>query len=161
MAPVVERSSLRAMPSRREAFQALASDDAAISADACDVLIEAYAALGGICDGDHLAERMRVLHGQPLSMLARLIVQRELITVERRGSIVVPLFQLDGSTWLPRPAVRRVVRELRDVYNDLELAWWFVQANPLLAGRSPVVEIEFTPEAVLDAARAEHFIARW
>ncbi|HTP73452.1 MAG TPA: hypothetical protein VML58_14635, partial [Burkholderiaceae bacterium] len=100
-------------------MRAVATDDAALAADACDVPVEAYAALGGICDGDHLAERMRVLHGQALSMLARLIVQRELITVERRGAILVPLFQLDRSTWLPRPAVRRVVRELRDVYDDL------------------------------------------
>jgi hypothetical protein len=112
-----------------------------------------------VSHGEEVALAMRRLHPQPLSMRARWIVGRELICFERRGATLLPDFQFDASTWLPRPCVRRVVRELRDVCDDVELASWFVSSNAWLEERTPAEAIETQPEAVLDAARADRFIA--
>jgi hypothetical protein len=122
---------------------------------------EEYAAHGGVWDGDALALRMRCLHRQPLSMLARWIVGREVVCFERFGATLLPAFQFDAATFLPRPCVRRVVRELRDVYDDEELARWFVSDNGLLDDRVPADVVVAEPDAVLEAARAGRFIARW
>jgi hypothetical protein len=70
-----------------------------------------YGRHGGVSHGEEVALAMRRLHPQPLSMLARWIVGRELICFEWRGATLLPDFQFDASTWLPRPCVRRVVRE--------------------------------------------------
>jgi hypothetical protein len=50
---------------------------------------------------------------------------------------------------------------LRDVYDDHDLASWFAHGNELLGGGSPASVIDSDPDAVLDAARTDAFIARW
>jgi hypothetical protein len=54
-----------------------------------------------------------------------------------------------------------VVRELRDVYDDEELARWFVGDNEALGGRVPADVVATEPDAVLEAARTDRFIAGW
>jgi hypothetical protein len=98
-------------------------------------------------------------HRLPLSLLGRWIVGRELVCRTWRETILLPVFQMDAATWLPRPTVRRAVRELRDVYDDHELALWFVRAHPMLAGCAPAAAIGAEPEAVVEAARADRFLA--
>jgi hypothetical protein len=51
------------------------------------------------------------------------------------------------------------VRELRGVYDDLEIADWFVRDNAFLDDRAPADVIGTRPQAVLDAARADRFIS--
>ena len=124
-------------------------------------LCQRYLVHGGVSDGDTLALRMRQLYRQPLSMLARWIVGREVVCYERGGAVLLPEFQFDAATLLPLPCVRRVVRELRDVYDDEELARWFVGDNASLGGRVPADVVEAEPDAVLQAARADRFVSHW
>ena len=160
----MDSSSLR-FPSARTAFAvrrgvSSACPEEAITADhRCAELFARYAARGGVSNGDVVALRMRHVHRQPLSMLARWIVDREVICYGWCGTTWLPDFQFDARSSLPHPCVRRVVRELRGVYDDLEIADWFVRDNAFLDDRAPADVIGTRPEAVLDAARADRFIS--
>ena len=126
------------------------------------VLLAAYAPLGGVCDGDEVLSSLRCTgQQQPLSLLARLIVDREVIAVCCHGTTLLPIFQFDRTSWLARADVRRVVRQLRSVLDALDLGLWFATPNVALSGRCPASEIDTDAQAVLQAARLEHFIARW
>ena len=125
------------------------------------MLVELYAAYGGLADGDAVALQMRRLHSQPLSLLGRWIADRELVSCVWRGTVLLPVFQMDAGTWLPRPGVRRAVRELRDAYDDVELALWFARPHPIVRGRAPAAALDAEPDLVVEAARADRFLARW
>jgi hypothetical protein len=58
-----------------------------------------------------------------------------------------------------RPELSQVFAELTPVYDPWELASWFAQANPWLAQRIPADMLYTDPSAVLQAARADRFIA--
>ena len=53
-----------------------------------------------------------------------------------------------------------VVQELRDAFDDWDLALWFAESNAWLCGAAPVDVIGGDPVAVLHAARADRLIAR-
>ena len=59
-----------------------------------------------------------------------------------------------------RPAVSEIVRELRDAYDDWELALWFASRNEWLDHASPVEAIRCDAAAAVRAARIDRFIAR-
>jgi hypothetical protein len=131
------------------------------SRQVCTDLVRAYAPYGGVADADALALRLRRLHRQPLSLPARWIVAREVVCFQDRGVNFLPNFEFDEATLLPRPSVRRVVRELRNVCENLDLAQWFVSSNPSLEALPPVAVIDAEPDRVLEAARADRFLASW
>jgi hypothetical protein len=120
-----------------------------------------YVAHGGVSEDHAIVLRMRRLYCQPLSVLARWIVDREVISFQWRGATLLPDFQFDPSTWQPRPCVGRVVRELLDVYDDLELARWFVNPNVWLDGRLPADVVVSSPDDVFEAAGKDRFVAGW
>ena len=152
--------SLSSARERTVRLRRSAGDDLA-SRRACTDLLRAFERFGGVADADTIALRMRRLHNQPVSMVARWIVAREVVCFHDRGITFLPHFEFDAATWLPRPSVRRVVRELRDVYDDLDLARWFVSDNPSLDARPPVALIEGEPDRVLEASHADRFLASW
>jgi hypothetical protein len=164
--PHAAATSARSSGSRCLAVARERTHDANASAPAAAVvdhrsfafLADGYACHGGLIDGDSLAGRMRAVHGQPLSTLARWIVAREVVCATRHGATWLPLFQWDLATWAPRPVVRRIVRELRSVLDDEELAVWFIRPNGFLAERPPVARIDEAPDEVLEAARADRFV---
>ena len=49
--------------------------------------------------------------------------------------------------------------ELRPVFDDLELALWFVTPNDWLGGARPAFAMHHSLPAVLQAARADRFVA--
>jgi hypothetical protein len=59
----------------------------------------------------------------------------------------------------PLPSVVDVVEELRDVFDDLELALWFVSPNAWLGHAAPVDLVNRDDETMLQAARADRFVA--
>jgi len=71
----------------------------------------------------------------------------------------IPMFQLD----LPGPKVaagpQHVVAELGGSFDGWALACWFVEPNSWLASRSPIECLSSRLPDVLEAARADRFVA--
>jgi hypothetical protein len=88
-------------------------------------------------------------------------VRREVVSVSWRAQIWLPMFQFERPSLDIRPAVSDVIVALRQVYDDWELAEWFVRPHDVLAGRVPAIELACDPGAVKEAARRDRFVNRW
>jgi hypothetical protein len=97
---------------------------------------------------------------QPISCLARMIVSRQVVSLASRSVVLLPIFQFDLATMSLRDGPHRALLELDGVFDDWELARWFVQPNDWLQDAAPIERIENDLTAVLQAARADRFIAR-
>ena len=118
-----------------------------------------YVRQGGLATGDAVA---RLLRGpQPLSTLARWIVDRRIVSFSWQSRILVPLFQFEPTTLQPRPGVLDAVAELSPVLDDWALAAWFAEPNAWLGNRRPIDVVVDDPAEVLEAARADRQIVRW
>ena len=62
---------------------------------------------------------------QPLSIVGRWLADRAAVQFSWRSQIWVPCFQFAGNPMSIRPAVTDIILELRDAYDDWELALWF------------------------------------
>lgn len=131
-----------------------------IEARQIDGLIRCYRQGGGLLEANALAVRMRARCAQPVSRLARWIVSRDIVVIAANGALLVPLFQLDEAGCEVRPAVGRVLLELHGVFDDRETAQWFVQPNAWIDDRWPMDLLDSDPHAVVEAARADRYIAR-
>jgi hypothetical protein len=106
------------------------------------------------------ANRMALLRsGRPASVLARQMCMRESIWLTGHGRIWLPLFQFDPHTMSIRDEVLAVTTELRQVFDESDIASWFVEPNSWLGNRAPVTVIDEDPGEVLEIARADRFIA--
>lgn len=113
---------------------------------------------GGMAGSDQVAELLSRRTDQPISKLARWIVDRDVLSVSWRSRLVLPLFQFDLTMMMPRGPVREVIRGLAPVLGDWALALWFARRNDLLRGVAPVDVIVRDPWAVFDAARQERLL---
>ncbi len=120
----------------------------------------AYAAGGGIMDGDTITSLVREHSSQPISRVARWIVGREVVQFRCLADTLFPLFQFDLATMSIRPGAQRVIAELAPAFDDMELAQWFVRRNTCLAGAMPVDLVDSQLPAVLAAARTDRFVLR-
>src|SRR5205085_220740 len=102
------------------------------------VLERAFRKTGGIVCGDDLASLLRGRWEQPLSKVARWIVGRHAVSFTWRSAILLPMFQFDPPSLALRPSVADVVEELRDVFDDWDLASWFAEPNAWLGDAAPV-----------------------
>jgi hypothetical protein len=114
---------------------------------------------GGLVSGDELVRHLRRHHEQPISTLARWIVERQVVSLSWQGQTLLPMFQFEPSDMGMNPAVAASVRELKDIFDDWDLALWFARPNIWLFDRAPVQLIVSDPLAVRNAARADRFIA--
>jgi len=137
-------------------------------------LASRFAQSGGVVTGDQLAELLRgalsagdgaasaAAVGQPISVVARWIVSRGALAFACPQGWLLPMFQFDLARTSPsilRPGVAAVLAELDDVYEGVELALWFVTPNNWLSGAQPAHILRSNPEAVLQAARADRYVA--
>jgi len=120
----------------------------------------AFSRTGGLLCGTEVVHRMRRHHGQALSLLARWIVCRSIVSFEWQGQILVPMFQFDAGDMTVRGAAAETLRELVDVFDDWEAAYWFVRPHAWLDNAAPVDVIDRDPVAVVHAARVDRFVAR-
>ena len=120
-----------------------------------------FRSTGGLVSGDQVVELMRRRVEQPLSLVARWIHERRIVSYEWRGGLMVPLFQFDRATMALHPAMRPVMGELREVLDDYELALWFATGNAWLDGATPAARIADNGPLVVDAARADRFLTQW
>ena len=122
-------------------------------------LFDAFNDIGGVVDGDALSTLLRGRTEQPIAMVARWIVQRDVLSFPWHSQTLLPLFQFDLRSVQVRPGVRRVIAELRATFDDVELADWFARPNSWLLDRAPARWFEDDLPAVLQAARADRFVA--
>ena len=114
---------------------------------------------GGLATAEEVIRLMRRQSDQPISTLARWIVDRSIVHFARQGATLLPLFQFDRDRMLLDPMAIGVVQELRDIYDDWEIALWFVTPNTSTSGVAPVDAFESNPMAALAAARTDRFVA--
>ena len=120
----------------------------------------AYAAQGGWVSGDEMARRMRHHWSQPISVLARWIVKREIVNIVWHSQILIPVFQFSPDDLQIRLVVRAALAELVGVFDDWEIAAWFAQPNAWLREQRPLDPAARDDDDVIQAARADRFIAR-
>ena len=126
----------------------------------CAALAQAYGSCGGVAGCDEMVGLLRSRFDQPISVLARWIVGRAVVSFEWRATTLLPLFQFNFADMSIRPQASDVLRELRDVFDDQDLALWFAQPNAWLDERSPVDVLQTDSRTVLQAARTDRYIAR-
>ncbi len=119
-----------------------------------------YSACGGVATGNDVAERLRVTVRQPLSVLARWIVDRHVITFACGARPMLPLFQFDFNQGCVRGGAAAVLSELTAVMSDDEVARWFSLPNTWLNGSVPAQTLLIDVPGVVAAARADRFVAK-
>ena len=122
-------------------------------------LLDAYSGIGGVISGDVLVALLRGCVEQPISVVARWITQREILSFQWGSQHLLPVFQFDMASLRVRAGVPSVMAELRDAFDDMELAEWFARPNSWLQGGTPARRFEDDLSGVLQAARADRFIA--
>jgi hypothetical protein len=120
----------------------------------------AFGAHGGWVSGDEMSRHLRRHWDQPISVLANWLMNREIVNIVWHGRILVPLFQFGSEDLRIRPLVRAALAELVDVFDDWEIAVWFAQPNAWLHEQPPLDLVARGDDTVIEAARADRFIAR-
>ena len=122
-------------------------------------MLTAYRATGGTARGDDLARMLEDHHRGDFVSLARLVVTGVVFGFEWRHTFWVPMFQFDLRDLSIRPGLPLVLAELRPQFDGWTLAAWFAQPNSWLDDRRPVDLLDSDLSEVLQAARADRFIA--
>ena len=121
----------------------------------------AFGRHGGCLPADHVCGLLRAHWDQPLSRVARWIAGRDIVSLAWQGQVWIPLFQFERPSLDLAAPVADLVRALRPVYDDWELAEWFTRPHDLLSGRHPLAMLACDPSAAMEAARRDHFINCW
>ena len=118
-----------------------------------------YQRTGGLATGDAVAQRLAIFSDQPISVMARWIVDRIVVSFRWQSQTLVPLFQFDTAPMSLHAEVADIVRELIPAFDDWETALWFSEPNGWLGGGVPAEMVLRHRGAVLEAARADRFVA--
>ena len=119
----------------------------------------AYGATGGIARGDDLARLLEDSQRGDFVSLARLIVSGQVFCLDWHHNSWVPMFQFDLRDLSINQGPRRVRAELGNEFDGWSLGAWFARSNSWLNGRRPVDLLDSNLSAVLEASRADRFIA--
>lgn len=122
-------------------------------------MLNAYRGSGGLAREENLLALSSRRCRLDADTLANCIAERQVIGFEWQSRTWLPIFQFNLFDMTRPPALGQVLAELIPVYDPWELANWFAQPNPWLADRVPADALELDPSAVLQAARADRFIA--
>jgi len=123
-------------------------------------VLRAFQRTGGLASGAELPFLLRRRTSQPISMLARWIVERRVVSFGWEGEYLLPMFQFDRADVTVRRHVSAVLDEFDGTFDDWDLATWFALPNAWLGDEAPVDVLPLDPHAVLEAARADCVIAR-
>jgi hypothetical protein len=122
-------------------------------------MLAAYRATGGVARGDDLALVLEHRQQGDFVSLARRIVAGDIFSFSWSGTCWVPMFQLEPRDLTLKRGPRQVLAELGDVLDGWSLAVWFAWPNAWLNGSTPVELIDSHPADVVQAARADRFVA--
>jgi len=123
-------------------------------------VLTAYDRVGGLWSGDEVTRLLRDRTSQPISLLARWIVDSLVISVAWRGDYLLPAFQFDVANATVRRPVFAVLEALGGALKDLDLAAWFALPHADLGDVAPLDLIERETAAVVGAALAENHATR-
>ena len=115
-------------------------------------LIGSYGARGGLASPDEVLGLMRPYWRQPLSVLAKWIVVRKVVSFTWRTQILLPVFQFERPRMTPHQAIADCSLALVDLMGEEAFAAWFVSPGRWLGQRMPVDTLLSEPDAVVDAA---------
>jgi len=118
----------------------------------------AYQAQGGFARGDDLAHVLEDFGRGNLASLGRMVVAGEVFGFEWRHTLWIPMFQF-GADLALKPGLKAVLAELASEYDGRRLAEWFVEPNGWLDDARPIDMLDSYPDEVLQAARADRFVA--
>jgi hypothetical protein len=124
-----------------------------------DALLADFLGLEGVMSADDLVLIARVMMDQPLSHVARAIVEGRILTFTCRTRVFAPRFQFGARPLEVSPPVRDAMGELESVREGNDLAAWFVEPNCWLGQRRPCAVLPTHPGLVLAAARGDRRIA--
>jgi hypothetical protein len=116
------------------------------------------APVGGLCAGDEVAGLLYGVVQAPISLLARWIVERQVVGLSWQGETLLPLFQFDLAAGCLRDGISEVIAELSGPFDDWEMTEWFAQPNAWLQNRAPAACLAGDPDSVRQAARADRFV---
>lgn len=122
-------------------------------------LLAAYRPTGGTVRADDLSRHLRSEEPGHLTNLARKLVSGSILSFSWRQTLWVPLFQFLPDSSAVRPGVSRIMDELADAFDSWEIAVWFVQPNSWLNGQRPLDVLDRFHADVVQAARADRFVA--
>ncbi len=122
-------------------------------------MLDSYRDSGGIARASEVVAQSRRIFGPDAATLSSWITTREVLCFEWQWQTWLPLFQFSRVDMRPQPELGQLFAELTPVYDPWELANWFAQPNPWLSDRIPVDTFLSDLPAVLEAARADRFVA--
>jgi hypothetical protein len=123
-------------------------------------VLHAFQRTGGLTSGAEVTSLLRRHTSQPISALARWIVAQRVVSFGWQGEYLLPMFQFDRADMTVRRHVSAVLDEFDGTFDDWDLATWFALPNAWLGDDAPVDVLPLDPHGVLQAARADRFIAR-
>ncbi|MBP6901455.1 MAG: hypothetical protein KBC73_15270 [Burkholderiaceae bacterium] len=124
-----------------------------------ELLRQGYQRSGGLVTADALLLALRRSSSQPLSLLARWIVERRVLSLSLAGQTLLPRFQFGALASGLKPGLEPAMAELAPVFDDGELLQWWARANSALGGAAPADRLDRQPDEVRQAARLDRFIA--
>ncbi|WP_296443716.1 hypothetical protein [Rhodoferax sp. UBA5149] len=123
------------------------------------MMLNSYRVSGGLARVPEVVALFKRHGRSDVATLASWIDNREVLSFEWQSQTWLPLFQFNRFDMTPRPELGQVLAELTSVYGPWELANWFAQPNPWLVDRTPADMLGSDLPAVLNASRADRFIA--
>ena len=122
-------------------------------------LLDNYRPSGGLARTQETLELFMRRCGPDLATVARWMAQREVLCLDWHAQSWMPLFQFNLVDMAPLPQLAPVLAELNPVYSPWALAAWFAQPNAWLDGERPAELLVSNPAGVLNAVRADRFMA--
>lgn len=123
-------------------------------------MLDGYRCSGGLARFQEVLSRFEARCRPQASTLESQIIGRKVIRFQWQSQTWLPLFQFRPIDMAPLPELGPVMMELTAAYDNWELAVWFAQPNPWLSDRVPADLLVSDLPAVLNAARADRYIAR-
>jgi hypothetical protein len=122
-------------------------------------MLNGFRESGGLARLQEVAQ-LCACRGRPdIETLSTNLGRKEIICFEWQSHAWLPLFQFNISDMRLCSQVQPVISELSCIYDPWELAFWFSQPNAWLANRAPADALLSDPATVLQAARADRFVA--
>ena len=115
-------------------------------------LIDRFSERGGLASTDELVHLMRPHWRQPISILAKWIVGRRVLSFSWHSQILLPAFQFDAPRMTPKQVIVDCSIELGEMVDDEGFAAWFVRPSEWLEGRIPLDLISDDPGLAVEAA---------
>jgi hypothetical protein len=123
-------------------------------------MLDSYRLSGGLARAHEVGALFKCRCTAEAASLDSMIIEKKVISFAWQSQTWLPLFQFNRTNMAVQPEVGQVLTELSAVHDTWEQAVWFSRPNPWLSDRVPADKLLTNPHEVLNAARADRYIAR-